>query len=352
MGLQFLKDFLQKNIFLSSSAANKLLTIWRDRKKLRQNERKSYKMDSKTLVYILKRLLLAILTIWVVITVTFFVVRLIPGGPFLGEKAVTKEVEEALKAKYGLDVPVHEQYVRYLSDIVTEFDFGPSIKLRGRYVTDIIADGMKTSAVLGVIAAGIALVIGVVLGAFAALRRNKLIDRVIMVVTTAFISMPSFIMGTLLLLLFSVTLHVLPANGTTMAGLILPIITLALYPTAHITRLTRSSMLDVLGQDYIRTAKAKGVSGAKIIFGHALKNALIPVITYFGPMLAYIVTGSLVVEKIYAVPGIGCEFVNSITNRDYTMIMGTTIVLASLIVIMNLVGDILYKVVDPRINLE
>ena len=309
-------------------------------------------MDSKTLVYILKRILLAILTVWVVITVTFFVVHLIPGGPFASEKAVTPEVQAALEAKYGLDKPLGEQYVTYLKDIVTKFDFGPSIKTRGRDVIDIIVDGMKTSAKLGLIAAVGALAVGVVLGAVAALRRNKLIDRIIMVITTAFISMPSFIMGTLLLLLFSVTLNILPANGTTTAGLILPVITLALYPTAHITRLTRSSMLDVLGQDYIRTAKAKGVSGGKIIFGHALKNALIPVITYFGPMLAYIVTGSLVVEKIFAVPGVGRVFVSSITDRDYPMVMGTTIILASLIVIMNLIGDILYKVVDPRITLE
>ena len=159
-------------------------------------------------------------------------------------------------------------------------------------------------------------------------------------------------MGSLLLLIFAVKFPIFPANGTTAQGLVLPIITLALYPTAYITRLTRSSMLDVLGQDYIRTAKAKGVSGPKIIFGHALKNSLIPVLTYFGPMLAYIVTGSLVVEKIFAVPGIGRAFVNSITNRDYPLIMGTTIVLATLIVIMNLITDILYKVVDPRINLE
>lgn len=309
-------------------------------------------MDSKTLVYILKRILLAILTVWVVITVTFFVVHLIPGGPFASEKAVTPEVEAALKAKYGLDKPLGQQYFTYLKDIVTKFDFGPSIKTRGRDVIDIIIDGMKTSAKLGLIAAGGALIVGVILGAVAALRRNKLIDRIIMVITTAFISMPSFIMGTLLLLLFAVTLNLLPANGTTTAGLILPIITLALYPTAHITRLTRSSMLDVLGQDYIRTAKAKGVSGLKIIFGHALKNALIPVITYFGPMLAYIVTGSLVVEKIFAVPGVGRTFVSSITDRDYPMVMGTTIILASLIVVMNLIGDILYKVVDPRITLE
>ena len=219
-------------------------------------------------------------------------------------------------------------------------------------VIDIIADGMKTSAKLGLIAAFLALFIGVILGSFAALRRNSVLDRIIMVITTAFVSMPSFIMGSLLLIAFAIKLHVFPANGASHGGLVLPIITLMLYPMAYITRLTRSSMLDVLGQDYIRTAKAKGVSGGRIIFGHALKNALIPVITYFGPMLAYIVTGSLVVEQIFAVPGIGRAYVSSITNRDYTMIMGTTIVLASLIVIMNLVSDILYKVVDPRITLE
>ena len=173
-----------------------------------------------------------------------------------------------------------------------------------------------------------------------------------MVITTAFVSMPSFIIGSLLLLAFSLSLHWFPANGAAKGGLVLPIVTLALYPMAYITRLTRSSMLDVLGQDYIRTARAKGVSGPKVIFGHALKNSLIPVLTYFGPMLAYIVTGSLVVEQIFAVPGIGRAFVSSITNRDYPMIMGTTIILAALIVIMNLVTDILYKVVDPRITLE
>ena len=304
------------------------------------------------MLYILKRILLAILTVWVVITVTFFVMRAVPGGPFLGEKAISPAATEALMAKYGMDKPLMEQYFTYLKDIVTKLDFGPSLKQRGRMVMDIIVDGMKVSAMLGVVAASGAAVVGIVLGAVAALRRNKLIDKIIMVITTAFVSMPSFIMGSLLLLLFAVKFPIFPANGTTAEGLILPIVTLALYPTAYITRLTRSSMLDVLGQDYIRTAKAKGVSGPKIIFGHALKNSLIPVLTYFGPMLAYIVTGSLVVEKIFAVPGIGRAFVNSITNRDYPLIMGTTIVLATLIVIMNLITDILYKVVDPRINLE
>ena len=309
-------------------------------------------MNAKTLLYILKRILLALLTVWVVITVTFFVMRAVPGGPFLSEKAVSEAAQKALEAKYGLDKPLMEQYLTYLKDIVTKFDFGPSIKLRGRQVIDVIMDGMKTSVKLGLIAAVIALFSGIVLGSVAALRRNKLIDKIIMVITTAFVSMPSFIMGTLLLLIFAVKLGVVPANGETAKGLVMPIITLSLYPMAYITRLTRSSMLDVLGQDYIRTAKAKGVAPVKIIFGHALKNSLIPVITYFGPMLAYIVTGSLVVEQIFAVPGIGRAFVSSITGRDYPLIMGTTIVLAVLIVCLNLVSDILYTVVDPRINLE
>jgi len=309
-------------------------------------------MNTKTLNYVLKRVLLALLTIWIVITVTFFVMHAVPGGPFVGEKAISEAAEAALRAKYGMDKPIVEQYLTYLKDVATKFDFGPSLKQRGRMVIDIISDGMKTSAKLGVFAAAIALVSGTVLGSVAALRRNKFIDSLIMVMTTAFVSMPSFVMGTFMLLLFAVYLMVLPANGAEAGGLVLPIITLSLSPMANITRLTRSSMLDVLGQDYIRTAKAKGVPGVKIIFSHALKNALIPVITYFGPMLAYIVTGSLVVEQIFAVPGIGRSFVSSIINRDYTLIMGTTIVLSILIVIMNLVSDILYKVIDPRITLE
>lgn len=309
-------------------------------------------MNSKTLFYVLKRIGLAILTIWVVITITFFVMHAVPGGPFVGEKATTPAVQAAMEAKYGLDKPVLEQYFTYLGDIVLRFDFGPSLKQRGRQVIDIIADGMKVSAKLGLIAAFGALVVGIVLGAVAALRRNKVIDKVIMVITTAFVSMPSFIAGALLLTIFAVSLHLLPANGAQKNGLILPVITLGLYPMAYITRLTRSSMLDVLGQDYIRTARAKGVPGFKVIFGHALKNSLIPVITYFGPMLAYIVTGSIVVEQIFAVPGIGRAFVNSITGRDYPLIMGTTIILACLIIIMNLVSDLLYKIVDPRIELD
>ena len=309
-------------------------------------------MNSKTMFYILKRVLLALLTVWVVITITFFVSRAVPGGPFLGEKAISAAAQAALEAKYGLDKPVMEQYITYLTDIVTKFDFGPSLKQRGQDVIDIISRGLAVSAKLGVAAAAIAAFFGIIMGAVAALKRNTVLDRCIMVFSTACVSMPSFIMGSLLLLVFALKLNLVPANGTTAAGLILPIITLSLSPMANITRLTRSSMLDVLGQDYIRTARAKGVSQPKIIFGHALKNSLIPVITYFGPMLAYIVTGSLVIEQIFAVPGIGRYFVSSITGRDYTLIMGTTIVLATLIVVMNLISDIMYKVVDPRITLE
>lgn len=309
-------------------------------------------MGSGTVFYLLKRIGLAVLTVWVVITLTFFVMRAVPGGPFLGEKALTPEAMAALNAKYGMDKPLLEQYATYLKDIVTRLDFGPSLKQRGRSVAEIIADGLRISAKLGLIAAAVATASGVVLGAFAAIRRNRAADKLIMVVTTAFVSMPSFIMGTFLLLIFAVKLMLLPANGAMPGGLVLPVITLALYPTAYITRLTRSSMLDVLGQDYIRTARAKGVSGFRLIFGHALKNAILPVITYLGPMIAYIVTGSLVVEQIFAVPGIGRTFVSSISNRDYPMIMGTTIVLSVLIVAMNLISDLAYQAVDHRIRLK
>lgn len=309
-------------------------------------------MSSKTLGYIVKRIILAIVTIWAVVTITFFVMHAVPGGPFLSEKSVSPAVQEALEAKYGLDKPLSEQYITYLKGIVFDFDFGPSIKQRGRDVTTIIKTGMAVSAKLGIIAAVIAVIFGVFLGSLAALNRNTLIDRIIIVISTAFVSMPSFIMGTFLLTILSVKLHILPANGDSAGGLILPVITLSLSPMSYITRLTKSSMLDVLSQDYIRTAKAKGVSKWGIVFKHALKNSLIPVVTYIGPMLAYIVTGSLVVEKIFSVPGIGRAFVNSITNRDYPLIMGTTIVLSILIVVANLVSDIMYTIIDPRINLE
>ena len=223
--------------------------------------------------------------------------------------------------------------------------------MKGREVSDILSEGFQVSGKIGLIAACLAIVVGVTLGTVASINRNKVIDKVIMVFTTACNALPAFIIGSFFLVIFCVKLNWLPANGTAKGGLVLPILTLSLYPMAYITRLTRSSMLDVLGQDYIRTARAKGVSQKKSIFVHALKNALIPVITYVGPMLAGILTGSLVVEQIFSIGGLGRQFVQSIINRDYTLIMGTTIFLSVLIVLMNLVSDILYKIVDPRIKL-
>ncbi len=307
---------------------------------------------SKMFLYVLKRVLLGLLAIFIIITVTFFVMHAVPGGPFLSEKAVTPAVTAALEAKYGLDKPLGEQYVTYLKDILLHFDFGPSLKNRGRDVIDIMTDGFKVSAKLGGTAAICAIFGGLCLGSIAAIFRNKFIDRIIMIVTTAFVAMPSFIIGTLFLMFFCVKLGWFPANGDAAGGTVLPIITLMLYPMSYITRLTRSSMLDVLGQDYVRTARAKGVGNMGVIFKHALKNACLPVVTYAGPMLAFIVTGSLVVEQIFAVPGIGRRFVSSIINRDYTMIMGTTIFLAVLIIVMTLLCDIIYKLVDPRIDFD
>lgn len=308
-------------------------------------------MDSKLALYIVKRVLLAIFTVFLIITITFFVTRAIPGGPFLSEKSPSPEVMAAMEAKYGLDKPLFEQYLTYLKDLL-HFDFGPSIKMRGRNVMDLILDGFSVSAKNGLIAACIAIVIGLTLGAVAAVFHNKWIDKLIMVLSTAFVAMPSFVIATILLLIFCINFKVFPANGSMEGGLVLPIISLALYPMSYITRLTRSSMLDVLGQDYIRTARAKGVSGSKVIFKHALKNAVTPVITYVGPMIAFILTGSLVVEKIFAVPGLGEYFYSSIINRDYPMVMGTTIFLATLMVTMTLLSDICYKIFDPRVDLS
>ena len=307
-------------------------------------------MTSKTLFYILKRLLLAVLTIFLVITITFFVMNAIPGGPFNSEKAVSEKTLAALNAKYGLDKPLFQQYLNYLGGVL-RLDFGVSLKRDGFSVGQILMEGLGNSAKIGLFAAGLAIVFGILFGTIAAVFRGKWIDKIIMIFTTGSVAMPSFVIGTLLLIMFCLVIPIFPSVGAKPGGLVLPIISLALYPTSYITRLTRSSMLDVLGQDFIRTARAKGVSTGKVIFKHTLRNALIPVITYIGPMIAYIVTGSLVVEQIFSVPGLGREFTSSIINRDYTLIMGTTILLATLVVIMNLVSDILYTIVDPRIDL-
>ena len=292
---------------------------------------------------------MALFTVFLVITITFFAMKAIPGGPFLSEKAPSAAVTAQLEAKYGLDKPLMEQYTTYLKDVL-RFDFGPSIKNRGRTVTALMLEGFQTSGKLGLIAAVLAVAFGLVLGSLAAVFHDKFIDKLIMVISTACVAMPSFVVATILLLLLCIVIPIFPSNGSTAGGLILPVVALSLSPMSYITRLTRSSMLDVLGQDYIRTARAKGVSPSKVLFKHSLKNAVTPVITYVGPMVAYILTGSLVVEQIFAVPGIGKYFFSSIINRDYPMIMGTTIFLATIMVIMTLLSDICYKIFDPRVD--
>ena len=302
--------------------------------------------------YIAKRIGLAIVTIWAVATITFFLMNLVPGGPFLSEKAISPQATAALDAKYGLDKPLFQQYLTYIKDAL-HGDFGDSLKQRGRTVMDIIKMKFPVSARVGGVSVLVSLILGVPLGCIAALKRGKFADSLISVVATCGIAVPSFVICTLLLYFFGVKLQILPTMGlTTAKHYVMPVMALAFYPTAYIMRLMRSSMLDVLGQDYMRTAKAKGLAGGKILFKHALRNAILPVITYVGPLLAYTVTGSFVVEKIFTIPGLGGEFIAAINGRDYTLIMGTTIFLATLIILMNVVVDIVYKLVDPRIKLK
>lgn len=302
--------------------------------------------------YIIKRIGLAIVTIWAVATITFFLMNLVPGGPFLSEKAVSPKAMAALEAKYGLDKPLFEQYITYLTDAL-HGDFGDSLKQRGRTVTSIIVTKFPVSARVGGVAVLVALLLGIPLGCIAAMHRGKFMDNLISVISTCGIAVPSFVICTVLMYFLGVHLKILPTYGlTSWKHYVMPVMALSFYPMAYIMRLMRSSMLDVLGQDYMRTCKAKGVSQAVSIFKHALRNAILPVITYVGPMLAYTLTGSFVVEKIFTIPGLGGEFIGSISSRDYTVIMGTTIFLATLLIVMNVIVDIIYKIVDPRIKLN
>ena len=304
------------------------------------------------LKYVLRRVIYGILTVWMVATLTFILMRLVPGGPFLAEKAPSAAVTKALEKKYGMDKPIFQQYITYISDAL-HGDFGPSIKQRGRTVSEIIFTKFPISARLGLTAVGLALLIGIPLGCLAAFNRGKAADQIVIVLCSGGVAIPSFVICTILMYIFGVRLGLLPLIGLrTHQSYIIPVFALALLPTSYVARLTRSSLLDVMEQDYIRTAKAKGVPQIVRIFKHALRNAIIPVITYIGPLLAYLVTGSMVVEKILTIPGLGGEFISSIVKRDYPMIMGTTIFLAALLIFMNLLVDVLYKIIDPRIQLR
>ena len=302
--------------------------------------------------YIAKRVLMALVTAFLVATLTFFVMNMVPGGPFLAEKAVTPQAQAAMEAKYGLDKPLHVQYLTYMSGLL-HGDFGLSLKKRGRTVAQIISTKFPVSARLGGIALLVAVFFGVPFGSVAAFNRGKAVDNVLVVFSTAGIAVPSFLSSTLLRFIFTTKLNLLPSLGLkNPQSYIMPVIALSLYPASYIARLMRSSMLDVMGQDYMRTARAKGVSNFMSIFKHAMRNAILPVVTYLGPLLASLMTGSFIIEKIFNIPGLGSEFVGAITSRDYPMIMGTTIFLAVFIIAMNVIVDITYAIVDPRIKLR
>ena len=302
--------------------------------------------------YSLKRIISMFVTLFLIATITFILMRSIPGGPFTSERAATPEMEKALAEKYNLDAPLFEQYLDYMGDLV-QGDLGVSFKKKGVTVNEIITTTFPASAQIGALAVILILVIGIPLGVLSALKQNHAVDYVIMIIATIGVTIPSFVIGTFIVYIFGEKLAWIPAGGLeTWKAYIGPVIALGGFSVAYVTRLTRSSMLEVLRQDYVRTARANGLSRVRVIGKHALKNALIPVVTYVGPMVASILTGSFVVEKIFAIPGLGKYFVESVTNRDYTIIMGLTIFYAAIYIVMVFIVDIAYAYIDPRIKLK
>ena len=301
--------------------------------------------------YLGKRLINSIIVLWIVMTVTFLLMHAIPGGPFTAEKNLPPAVQANIEARYKLNDPLSTQYKDYVENIL-HGDLGPSFKYVGRSVNDIIGESFPVSFELGMEAILISLLLGIPAGVLAAYRRNNWQDRTVNLLTTIGIAVPGFVLAALMVEIFAMKLGLLPAAmWIDWKSRILPAFALAAMPMAFITRLTRSSMLEVLGQDYIKTAKAKGLGTTYILFKHALPNALIPVVTYIGPMVASILTGSFVIETIFAIPGLGSYFVTSIYNRDYTVILGVTIFYSAIIILMNMLVDIIYPMLDPRIKL-
>lgn len=285
-------------------------------------------------------------------TATFFLIQAAPGGPFSGEKKLPPEIEANLNAHYGLDQPLYKQYFDYLVS-VAQWDFGPSFKYKGQTVNDLINSGFPISFTLGMEAILLALALGVLLGVIGALNHNKWPDYTVAIIAVLGISIPSFIMAAALQYIFAMKLGLFPvAQWESWAHTFLPTLALAATPMAFIARLTRSSMIEVLGSDYIRTAKAKGLSRARVTITHGIRNAMLPVITYMGPMTAGVLTGSFVIEDIFGIPGLGAHFVNSITNRDYTVIMGVTVFFGVILLLCVLLVDILYGFIDPRIKIS
>jgi oligopeptide transport system permease protein len=301
--------------------------------------------------FVAKRLLGLIVILFCVITITFFLVRLMPGGPFDRERKLPEHIEKQLLAKYKLDGPLPEQYINYLGDLL-HGDLRLSTKYRSRSVNEILADSLPVSGLLGGIAFCAATVGGVLLGSLAAAKQHTWIDRNAMLAALFAISLPPFVIGPLLVLVFAIYIPLLPVGGWgNLQSLILPSITLAAPYTAYIARLTRASMLEVLTQDYIRTARAKGLSENAVIYKHALRVAILPVVSFLGPLAANLLTGSIVVESIFSIPGAGGFFVNSVLNRDGFLLAGVVIVYCTLLVVFNLVVDVLYGFLDRRITL-
>ncbi len=303
-------------------------------------------------IYLAKRLLGACVVLWAIITITFGLMHAIPGGPFTQEKKLPPAVMATVEARYHLDEPLWSQYVDYVRHAAV-LDLGPSYKYPGKTVNDIIAETFPVSAQLGIISLLLAIGAGVLAGMAAAWYKNTWIDYAMMIGATLGVSVPSFILAAILIQLFAFTWPILPAalwKGP--AYVILPALALAAQPTAFIMRLTRSSLLDALGQDYIRTARSRGIGTRSLICRHALRNALLPVVSYIGPLAAALLTGSFIVETIFAIPGLGRHFVTSIYNRDYTVILGITIFYSFLIMMMNLLIDVIYPLLDPRITID
>ena len=301
--------------------------------------------------YIIKRIFNAFIVLWIVITITFFLMHAIPGGPFTAEKSLPPYVLHSIEERYKLNDPLYKQYGDYLCNLV-QGDLGPSFKYPGRSVNDIIKDGFPVSFKLGIEAILIAIIIGIPVGILAGVKKDKWQDRAVNFFTTLGVAVPSFVVAALLIYVLSTKLHLLPAamwNGWRYE--IMPALALSGMPMSFTARLTRSSMLDILSQDYIKTARAKGLSWSKVLIKHALPNSLIPVVTYLGPMTASILTGSFVIETIFAIPGLGQYFVTSIYNRDYTVILGVTIFYSVIVIVLNMVVDLLYPLLDPRIKI-
>ena len=302
--------------------------------------------------YALRRMVTSIVTLILVVLLTFFLMQMVPGGPFLGEN-VNPEVTQKLMEKYGYDQPVMTPFINYMKGLM-KGDMGVSMVTKmGEPVTGVIGAYFPISAKLGLIALALAVFIGIPMGVLAAVKHDSAFDRAYIFVASLFVSVPSFIMTSVLMLVFGVWLSWLPvAYLTDWKSYIMPVFGMAIYPMCNLGRLTRTTMLDVIGQDYIKTARAKGLSNAKIYFKHALRNAVIPVVTSLGPLIAGILTGSFVVEKVFAISGIGKYYISSIGSRDYTLIMGLTIFFGVILVACNYIVDLLYGVIDPRIKME